>query len=89
MPWGSNRYSHCTLNHTMQDLGKLAGTASRYKTGGLGRLMVDGVFESWVCLPGHECSPRPDEVRVRWDLVLCCAGSLLVLCSRGMCHKEV
>jgi len=45
----------------MEDLSQLAGTASKYKTGGLGRLMVEGVFEAWVCLAGHECSARHDE----------------------------
>ena len=72
----------------MEDLSQLAGTASKYKTGGLGRLMVEGVFEAWVCLAGHECSARHDEVRCRWDL-LRCSEMLRDLCSCGICHNPL
>ena len=63
-PWGSSNYSHCFLHHTMLQLRDMtkSGTGPQYRTGGLGKLMVVEVFESWICVAGHACSWPKDQV---------------------------
>eukprot|EP00960_Hanusia_phi_P034221 750928-Hanusia_phi.AAC.2 len=56
--WGSELYSHCQLMHTWDDIIQGANS-QRFKTGGLGKLMVDK-FESWVCEKNHSCAAADD-----------------------------
>ena len=35
-----------------------------FKTGGLGHLLVEDVYEAWVCVARHACSDPVNEVRL-------------------------
>ena len=35
-----------------------------FKTGGLGHLLVQDVYEAWVCVAHHACSDPVNEVRL-------------------------
>ena len=59
--WGvcpSPAVSQCVLEKTWKEMiGKI-----EFKTGGLGRKIVDGKFEVWVCLSDHySCSEQVDD----------------------------
>ena len=64
--WGSSLYTHCLLNLTMQDMSKSqeSDTPVTFATGGLGHLLVEDVYEAWVCVAHHACSDPLHEVRL-------------------------
>ena len=60
--WEHGMYAHCKLNMTFQDLRdehkerSKANLHIKYRTGGLGLLMQQNLFEVWLCLEEHNCS---------------------------------
>ena len=64
--WGSSLYRHCLLNFTMLDMTRSMQSATpiAFKTGGLGHLLVEDVYEAWVCVAHHACSDPMSEVRL-------------------------
>ena len=60
--WEHGMYTHCKLNMTFQDLRDEDKERSKtnlhvkYRTGGLGVLMQQTLFEVWLCVEEHNCS---------------------------------
>jgi hypothetical protein len=50
----------------MQDMMKSmqSDTPVTFATGGLGHLLVEDVYEAWVCVANHACSDPVHEVRL-------------------------
>ena len=62
--WGSSAYSN--LNYTMAQLrrSQSAGEPIIFVTGGLGSLLVEDVYEVWICLADLICARQGDHVRI-------------------------
>ena len=79
--WGDGVYAHCTQPYTWRELiYGYKGTKIDFKSGSLGRLIVRGRFNTWVCVNQHYCSSSSaddqyfcfvydevDKVFVPWD----------------------
>ena len=57
--WGQDqRYLSCSFPLTWTQIlkARFEDCTSSFKTGGLGSLMVEDAFESWICVPDHPCA---------------------------------
>ena len=57
LQWGAHEYARCEQPYSWKELSAMYKNGSRiFKTGGLGRLLEEDGYESWLCLRDHYCA---------------------------------